>query len=602
MTIDLDHKASEQSEQKHQRIGLQANNLRRRSLPFLTSISNLIFFSLTRRIVVLNVAALAALVTGILYLNQFRAGLIDARVESLMTQGEIIAGAIAASAALETDAITVDPERLLQSQASRRDATGRDEPDFALEFPINPERVGPVLRRLISPTQTRARIYDRDGFLVLDSRLFYARGQFGRATSALAEEPSTLLERLMDVIDSWFSRRDLPSYVEIGTANGRGYPEVANALGGSSASIVRVDEQGDLIVSVAVPIKRQGAATGALLLSTEGGDISEIVRAERFGIMRVFLVAATVTAVLSVLLAGTIAGPIRRLSAAANLVRRSVKARQEIPKFTGREDEIGRLARAFADMTDALYDRIAAIEAFAADVSHELKNPLTSLRSAVETLPLARTEEQRQRLLEVIQHDVRRLDRLISDISDASRLDAELVRAEADTVDIRPLVESVIDVSNGLVDGRNVEIVADIIDAPATDYLVQGHPSRLGQVLNNLIDNARSFSPEGEKVYVRLERIGNDVRLRVEDAGPGIKDEVLERIFERFYTDRPPEESFGNNSGLGLSISRQIIEAHGGNLISGNRKDFGNPNISGACFTVQLPALVKITGRHRGRL
>lgn len=580
---------------------------KRRSATLSRFLSNFVFFSLTRRIVVLNIAALAALVAGILYLNQFRAGLIDARVESLMTQGEIIAGAIAASASLDTDGITLDPEQLLQDRVVDQTGFGGPEPDFALEFPINPERVGPVLRRLISPTQTRARIYDRDGFLLLDSRYFYLRGRSRNRIGP--NEPNELapMAWLVDVVDAWLSHRDLPSYVEIGTANGRGYPEVSNALGGSSASIVRVDEQGDLIVSVAVPIRRQGTPAGALLLSTEGGDISAIVRAERLGIVRTFLVAASVTAILSVLLAGTIAGPIRRLSAAAKRVRHSVKARHEIPQFSGREDEIGHLARAFADMTNALYDRIAAIETFAADVSHELKNPLTSLRSAVETLPLARSDDQRERLLEVIQHDVRRLDRLISDISDASRLDAELVRADADLVDLRPLVESVLDMARGLNDPKGISIVGKIAAAPEGAYVVQGHPSRLGQVLNNLIDNARSFSPVAGEIRVSLSRQGTLVILTVDDEGPGIKEEVLERIFERFYTDRPAEESFGNNSGLGLSISRQIIEAHGGQLTAKNRANEAadgaagqrDGSQTGASFTIKLTALAARTGKTK---
>lgn len=555
-------------------------------------LSNLIFFSLTRRIVVLNIAALAALMAGILYLNQFRAGLIDARVESLMTQGEIIAGAIAASASLDTDGITLDPEQLLQDRVGDEPGWGGPEPDFALEFPINPERVGPVLRRLISPTQTRARIYDRDGFLLLDSRNFYVRGQSANRLGAGATAELAPMAWVIDFVDTWLSRRDLPNYVETGTANGRGYPEVSNALGGASASIVRVDEQGDLIVFVAVPIRRQGTPAGALLLSTEGGDISAIVRAERLAIVRSFLVAASVTAVLSVLLAGTIAGPIRRLSAAANRVRQSVKARQEIPEFAGREDEIGHLARAFADMTNALYDRIAAIETFAADVSHELKNPLTSLRSAVETLPLATSDEQRTRLTDVIQHDVRRLDRLITDISDASRLDAELVRADADIVDVKLLVASVLDIARGLKDPKAVSIIGEISPAPDSAYQVYGHPSRLGQVLNNLIDNARSFSPMAGKIRVSLSRQDALVLLTVDDEGPGISEDVRERIFDRFYTDRPAEESFGNHSGLGLSISRQIIEAHGGHLTAHNRhpKAGAGSDATGASFTITLPA------------
>ena len=379
------------------------------------------FSSLTRRIVFLNLAGLVALVTGVLYLSQFRAGLIDARVQSLLTQSEIIAGAIAASATVETDSITIDPERLLELQAGESYGPS-DEALSGIEFPINPERVAPVLRRLVSPTKTRARIYDRDGVLILDSRNLYGRGDVLRfdLPPPNVEGPG-LMERAFITLRRWFGRGDLPLYNELGPENGKGYQEVDRALNGAHASMVRVNERGEVIVSVAVPVQRFRAVRGALMLSTQGADIDDMVEAERLAIVKVFLVAAGVMVVLSMLLAGTIAGPVRRLADGAERVRRRIRTRVEIPDFTRRRDEIGELSGALRDMTNALYTRIEAIESFAADVAHELRNPLTSLRSAVETLPVAKTEQSRQRLLAVIEHDVKRLDRLISDISDASR-------------------------------------------------------------------------------------------------------------------------------------------------------------------------------------
>lgn len=552
-----------------------------------------IFSSLTRRIVVLNLAALIALASGILYLNQFRAGLIEARVQSLLIQGEIIAGAIAASATVDTDAITVDPERLLELQAGESLSPADD--DFrALDFPINPERVAPVLRRLISPTKTRARIYDSDGTLTLDSRHLYARGQILRYDLPPAsDDDESFFDTLWRSVNLWLRRGDLPLYEERAGGNGKDYPEVAAALGGSSASIVRVSEKGELIVSVAVPVQRFRAVLGTLLLSTQGGDIDAIVRAERVAILRVFLVAALVTTVLSVLLAGTIAGPVRRLAAAAERVRRGVKSRQEIPDFADRQDEIGHLSRVLREMTNALYGRMDAIEQFAADVAHELKNPLTSLRSAVETLPVARTEESRKRLLDVIQHDVRRLDRLISDISDASRLDAELARADAQPVDLAHVLTTIVSVTRETRRGQNPEIVLDIEKARGNKaYQVMGDDGRLGQVINNLLDNAQSFSPPDGKVRIAARRDGREIVITVEDDGQGIRPDVAERIFERFYTDRPEVEDFGNNSGLGLSISRQIVEAHNGTIEAGNRLKTdasGDEKILGARFTVRLP-------------
>jgi two-component system sensor histidine kinase ChvG len=553
-----------------------------------------VFSSLTRRILFLNMAALGVLVVGILYLNQFRDGLIDARVESLMTQGEIIAGAIASSATVETDSIHIDPEKLLELQAGQSTAPGSDQLDN-LDFPINPELVAPLLRRLISPTKTRARIYDRDANLLLDSRHLYSRGQILRYDlPPIEEEKPSLLERLERAVIAFIRRTDLPVYKEQPGGNGSSYPEVMTALTGSPATVVRVSDQGELVVSVAVPIQRFRAVLGVLQLSTQGGDIDKIVTAERMAIVRLFGVLALVTAILSMLLASTIARPLRRLSAAAIRVRRGTKSRQQIPDFSNRQDEIGDLSVAIRDMTNALYARIEAIESFAADVSHELKNPLTSLRSAVETLPIAKTEESRKRLLDVIQHDVRRLDRLITDISDASRLDAELARDYANRIDLQKLAADLVAVSKEAGKGKkHVQIDFHPAKLPhgVKGYFVQGHDLRLGQVLTNLIENARSFVPdEGGRILVTLSRAGKYTILTVEDNGPGIKAERIDRIFERFYTDRPSSEAFGQNSGLGLSISRQIIEAHGGTLNAENIMGTKPGDIRGARFVVTLPA------------
>jgi two-component system sensor histidine kinase ChvG len=555
------------------------------------------FSSLTRRIVFLNLTGLIALLTGVLYLSQFRAGLIDARVQSLLVQSEIIAGAIAASATVENESITIDPDRLLELQTGESYGPS-DEALSGLEFPINPERVAPVLRRLISPTKTRARIYDRDGVLIIDSRNLYGRGDVLRfdLPPPDAENPG-IAERTFIAIRRWFGRGDLPLYKELGPDNGKGYPEVEQALNGLHASMVRVNDRGEIIVSVAVPVQRFRAVRGALMLSTQGADIDDMVEAERLAIFKVFLVAAAVMVVLSMLLAGTIAGPVRRLADGAERVRRRIRTRVQIPDFTRRRDEIGHLSGALRDMTDALYTRIEAIESFAADVAHELKNPLTSLRSAVETLPRVKSDESRQRLLAVIMHDVMRLDRLITDISDASRLDAELQRQEVAPVDLARLVESLVAVANEVAqDGVKTTLAFE--GANSANFKVPGHDSRLGQVVSNLLDNARSFSPPGGSVRVTCRRVRGQVEIVVDDDGPGIQPDALDKIFERFYTDRP-EQGFGQNSGLGLSISKQIVEAHGGTIRVENRTGAaGNVQdakilgaILGARFVVRLPAM-----------
>ncbi|PBB38923.1 histidine kinase [Mesorhizobium sp. WSM3868] len=564
------------------------------TVPMRRFLGHHIFSSLTRRILFLNLAGLAVLVTGILYLNTFRDGLIDARVESLMTQGEIIAGAIAASATVETDSISIDPEKLLELQAGESLGPGSDQLDN-LDFPINPERVAPVLRRLISPTRTRARIYDRDANLLLDSRHLYSRGQILRYDlPPVDDEQPGLLERVEKFVFDFFRNKDLPVYHEQPGGNGAAFPEVVKALTGSPSTIVRVSEQGEQIVSVAVPIQRFRAVLGVLMLSTEGGDIDKIVAAERKAILRVFGIAALVTAILSLLLASTIANPLRRLSAAAVRVRRGVKNREEIPDFSDRQDEIGNLSIAVRDMTNALYARIEAIESFAADVSHELKNPLTSLRSAVETLPLAKNDTSRARLMEIIQHDVKRLDRLITDISDASRLDAELAREDASTVDLKKFITDLVAVSRETTrNKKSVEIELKVAKLPqgVKGYVVVGHDLRIGQVITNLIENARSFVPEEHgHITISLARAGKFNIVTVDDNGPGIRAEKIDRIFERFYTDRPAGEAFGQNSGLGLSISRQIVEAHGGTLTAENIPGTKPGEIKGARFVVTLPA------------
>jgi two-component system sensor histidine kinase ChvG len=553
-----------------------------------------LFSSLTRRIAIFNIAALAALVIGILYLNQFREGLIDAKVQSLLIQGQIIASAVAASAAVETDAITINPEELIELEAGQSlNPTSSTTP--SLEFPIDPERVAPVLRRLITPTKTRARIYDNDGVLLLDSRHIYTSGQVLRFDLPPPDTQAISWRAwIADKFHALFQPRNLSVYQELGPHEGRSYPEVVAALEGKPASLVRIAQSGELVVSVGVPVQRFRSVYGALVLSTQGSDIDTIVRAERIAILRTFLVAAGVTLILSILVAGNIAGPVRKLAAAADRVRVRMSGRAEIPDFTHRQDEIGHLSGALRDMTNSLYTRIEAIERFAADVAHELKNPLTSLRSAVETLPLARTDEQRERLIEIVQHDVRRLDRLISDISDASRLDAELARDDIEPFDLGELLNALTRIANELLAGDGPEIVLDAPHTPGKrPLIVNGHEHRLGQVINNLIDNAKSFSPPDGVIRIAVRRDGDDVVMTVEDDGPGIPEENLGRIFERFYTDRTTNADlnnadFGQNSGLGLSISEQIIRAHHGSIRAENRMEAGVRK--GARFVVTLPA------------
>jgi two-component system sensor histidine kinase ChvG len=548
------------------------------------------FSSLSRRIIFLNVTGLLTLVIGIFYLSQFRAGLIDARRESLLVQGEIIAEAIAARGTADTGMVTNDPERLLDLQAGESYGPSEDALS-GLEFPINPERIAPVLRRLVSPTNTRALIFDRDGGVILDSRNLYDVLRLDLPPPA---QRRSMLERGYIAFRTWFTRGTLPLYHELDPRSATTYEEVTSALKGFKSSMVRITDRGEVIVSVAVPVQRFRTVHGALMLSTQGSDIDNLVAAERLAIFKLFLIAAGVMVVLSFLLAGTIAGPVRRLAEGAQLVRRRIRSRVEIPDFSHRRDEIGHLSGSLRDMTNALYSRIEAIERFAADVAHELKNPLTSLRSAVETLPLAKSDDSRARLLAVIQHDVKRLDRLISDIADASRLDGEMQRHEAEPIDLVKLLTTVVSVANERHDdGVSVQLKFEGGRPPA--FQVLGHDSRLGQVINNLIDNARSFSPPGGTVQITCRRMKREIEIVVDDEGPGVPPESFERIFDRFYTHRP-DQAFGQHSGLGLSISKHIIEAHGGSVAVENRLapadvPGGPREVYGARFIVRLPAM-----------
>ncbi|MBM3519182.1 MAG: HAMP domain-containing protein [Alphaproteobacteria bacterium] len=548
---------------------------------------------LASRIALLNLLGLAVLVVGILYFNQFRQGLIDARVQSLTTQAHIIAAAISGSATVDTGSIVIDPDAL---DIPEEGATSDVEQLSGLDFPINPETSGAILKRLLSNSTVRARIIDPEGNMVVDSRFLYGRGDIIQTELPPIDSGNSFLLSWWERFTTWAFAYDYPLQIEYGLDNGKEFPEVAAALGGASVSVVRLNESREIIVLVSVPVQRFKAVLGALVLSTTGGEIDDVLRAERRVVLLTFGFVALVTIVLSGLLASTIARPIRRLAAAAERVRRGINKRVEIPDFTARRDEIGHLSGAIRDMTNALYNRIDAIEAFAADVAHELKNPLTSLRSAVETLTFVKTDEQRARLVEIVKHDVKRLDRLITDISDASRLDAEIARGEQQPVNIVKLLGAIVALANETRKENQAEIALDVAQRQAgrdSEFIVLGHDSRLSQVVRNLLDNGRSFTASGTRLVVRVRRAGPDVEFRVDDSGPGIRPDNLARIFERFYTDRP-EGSFGANSGLGLSISKQIVEAHKGRIWAENRYgppgSDGNRPVLGARFVVRIPA------------
>ncbi|MCB1506918.1 MAG: stimulus-sensing domain-containing protein [Hyphomicrobiaceae bacterium] len=563
--------------------------------------------TLLRRILVSSLLGLAVFILGILLLSNSRGWLIDAKRESLRIQGEIIAAAIAGDAKVETERLTLDPNKLPEAADSR--IPFRDDGFAALELSIRPERVAPILRRLIQPTNTRARIYARDGTLIVDSDKLLQRGTILKESESDDDDDAAngrvktknfwtrfnrwVLDKILD--------KQLPVYREIGSNLGTNYPEVRIAMaGGTPTPMVLLSEKGEQIVSLAVPIQRMKSVHGVLLLSTRPGEIDEIVGEDREKIFIMALIALIATISTSVLLARTVAGPIRHLAETAEIVSNDINAQRELPAFPNRRDEVGLLARAFAKMTAALFRRLEASERFAADVAHELKNPLTAARSTAESLAFAKTEEQRNQLIEQIQLELKRLNKMITEISSASRLDAELARQIREPVPLVALLESVTSILSDKAADHGATLDLQIPPAKSPDtYTIYGNDTRIAQVITNLVDNAISFSPNGGKVAISALRDGREVEIRVDDDGPGIDEDLLERVFARFYTYRPTAESSrGNNSGLGLNISREIVTAYGGTIRAENRYKIRGDKTSkriGARFVVRLP----VTPTHR---
>ena len=567
-----------------------------------TRIARFISGSLLRRILIANLVGLILMLAGILYLSQHHEWLIAAKRDSLKAQGEIIAGAIGANATIENGEIKrIEAEKLPSSESSR--APYRDDGFAALELSLNPEQIARILNRLVRPdNKMRVRIYGRDGTMIVDNARFLQRGQITRPDLSSQNQARPKTKNFWTRITEWLIDGELPVYREIGTANGTAYPEVRKALEGAPATpMLLLSERRQQIVSMAVPIVRAKAVQGALLLSTRPGEIDEILSEERWLILTLFGFALFAAIATSLLLARTVAEPMKRLSHAAELVSRDINARRELPEYADREDEVGQMAEAFTAMTDALYKRIEASEKFAADVAHELKNPLTAARSTAESLIYAKTPEERDHLVEQIQGELKRLNRLITDVSNASRLDAELARQHMLPLNVKQVLASVAGIFTDVLDGESRRVViSEPPGMPPAAFTVRGDEGRLGQVFTNLLDNALSFSPEGGTVTVSAVPVNGGVDVTVDDEGPGIPEDRLLIVFDRFYTDRPATEAKrGKNSGLGLSISREIINAHGGQLWAENRygeTDGSKLNRLGARFVVRLPS----AAIHRG--
>lgn len=496
---------------------------------------------LGRLIIALNFLGLAILVGGALALNEMRRGLVAARIESLTTQGEWVARIL-------NEAATVgEPEPALQAVRAAR-----------------------LLQLLHLPKTQRVRLFDREGRLIADTYNVADRVDWKPLPPArkpgqtpVAAGPTEAEQRAARALKA----------------------ELAVALNGEAYKGRRVAEGGEQVVSVSLPIQHVRAVLGVLTL--EAADVDVIIARERAALIPFILIAVGVTLLSSVLIYALVARPVLRLARAADRVQQARARSISLPDLSRREDEIGDLSRSLEAMTETLSERMDAIERFAADVAHEIRNPLTSIRSAVETLEFVEDAKARERLTGILKQDVGRLDRLVTDISNASRLDAELSRDEPRPVDLHRLLAEVAGAYTAAMAPGEVKVRLREAAAPEP-LVVAGREGPLGQVFRNLIDNARSFSPPGGEVRVALSRDHGEAVASVDDDGPGIPPDNLETVFERFYTSRPKGAAFGGNSGLGLSIARQIVQAHGGTIHAENRRD-ADGRIAGARFVVRLP-------------
>lgn len=525
---------------------------------------------LTRRILAVNLVAPVLLGFGLLFLDEYEESLIATELDGLRTEGELIAASIGEGAVvIETESQAFGA--FMPAGATRR---------------IDPESARQLIRRLAGLADIRARLYGIGGVMIADSRLLRGPGGEVRVVDLPPTEPDMVtdyMRRGFSWVESILGASEtLPPYVEQTNGSGYDFLEVVGALErGEYASAVRITESGRKILAVAVPVQFYKQIVGAVFVSVDDAVVEARLFEVRSSILQIFAWTFAVTVLLSLYLAGTIARPVLRLAEAATMVRDGRSRQHKIPDLSKRRDEIGALSSALRDMTESLWLRMDATEQFAADVAHEIKNPLTSLRSAVETVARVEDPDQQKQLMGIIKDDVSRLDRLISDISDASRLDAELSRAESEPFALATLLETLTTVSNSNDDPDTPKVVLDL--PPADELMVKGLEGRIAQVFRNLIGNASSFSPTGGKIFIRGGRDRGQIRIEVEDQGPGIPTGKEQAVFSRFYSERPEKEKFGTHSGLGLSISKQIVEAHRGAITAENARD------GGALFVVRLP-------------
>ncbi|MEO1543486.1 MAG: stimulus-sensing domain-containing protein, partial [Pseudomonadota bacterium] len=534
-----------------------------------SSIWRAITNTIWKRILFSNLIGLGVVVVGLLIVSYDSRWVINTRSDALRVQGQIIAAAIAGDLKVSSRRSIIDPDRPAIDAIAR--IPFRDDGFASLELSIRPERVAPILRRLIEPTATRARVIASDFDVIVDSAKilkFDPNLEENSGEDAVAEQRPRWKDfwtRTLHLVIG----KEVQVYRASDLKTTGNYPEVAEAMRGDPQTLLFLNQRGEQIVNVAVPIKRQDTVLGVLLMSTLPGEVDDILAEASKGFWNLLLVAFAASVASAFVLARTVAEPMRRLSAAAERVSKDINTRTELQRTAdGGSEEVAQMSRALQTMVDALYKRIESSEKFAADVAHELKNPLAAASSTAQCLSYVKTDEERAELVNQIELELRRLNKLITDVSRASRLDAELARQASDPVALESVLDGVIDIFRDKPSAEHCQVLLDVQDeSDQRLYVVSGNGGRLAQVITNLVDNAVSFTPLDGTVGIELCRAGDHVEVRVEDQGPGIEEDKLDTIFTRFYTYRPTAESSrGNNSGLGLSISREIIKAHGGEI------------------------------------
>lgn len=556
--------------------------------------------SLRVRILTINIIAIAIVVAGIFYLDRYENRLFETKIENVEREGALIAAALSDSI-VEHSGAEYTPRTLYQAKI--------DEPTTLNYDWLNPETAKLILQRPSMPPGIRVRLFDRFGNIVVDvdtlKFAFETISDNGYSDSEPisieqekllpVEEDRNILKRIVMFVYEWISNNfpphtQVPILAEPREANIHDFPGAKKAYKGKvEGGVIRKTDEGRLVAVVALPVRKVRRVHGVALISSDAEHILRNVRDERFGMLLISAIGLGITILLSLYLAISISNPVRRLAEAAEQVRAGHGRKVSIPGFKNRRDEIGGLSRALGDMTTALWDRQDSIERFIQDVVHEIKNPLTSLRTIAETARIEPDPEKRNMLLDIVAQDVTRLNRLLNDLTEASRIDAEMSRAEFSKISINKLIGQFVEMQRPSLEAQGMAIILNL--TKLSDPYVLADVDKLVQVFQNLLSNALSFSPSGGIIHISVSNSATNVYIKFEDQGAGIPEDLQEAVFKRFYKFRPEDENSNSHSGLGLSISKQIIEGHGGVIACSNVQESNGESVVGSCFSITLPLL-----------